>query len=74
MVNVTINVDTALKKMLGRHPEINWSEVARQAWRQKAQTLEMLDELTARSTATEQDVAELAAKLRKGIARRHERG
>ena len=74
MVNVTINVDAELKKMLGHHPEINWSEVARQAWRQKAQALEMLDELTAKSRATEQDVAELAAMLKKGIARRHERG
>jgi len=73
MVNVTINVDMKLKKSLARHPEINWSEVARQAWQQKIQNLDLLDELTSKSKASDDDVEDLARKLKKGIAERHGR-
>ena len=41
MVNVTIAVPEELKKLLDAHAEINWSEVARQAWWKKARELEL---------------------------------
>jgi hypothetical protein len=46
-----------------RHPEINWSEVTRQAIRGKIEKLELLDELTAESELTEADVSEIAARI-----------
>jgi len=72
MVNMTISVPDELKAMLDRHPEMNWSEVARQAWRRKAEQLELLNSLTAGSKATDKDVEELARLIKRGIARRHE--
>lgn len=71
MVNMTISVPEDLKKMIDSHPEINWSEVARQAWKEKVAQLELLDRITAKSRATDKDVDELAAMLKKGIAKRH---
>ena len=59
--------------MIDRHPEINWSEVARQAWKEKAQQLELLNKLTIGSKASDKDVDELAKLLKKGIAEWHER-
>ncbi|MBI5047235.1 hypothetical protein HZC07_05915 [Candidatus Micrarchaeota archaeon] len=71
MVNVTIAVPEGLKKMLDRHPEINWSEVARQAWLQKAQELELLNKLTKSSSVEDKDVLELAKIIKRGVADWH---
>jgi len=72
MVNMTITVPDELKKMLDKYPEMNWSEVARQAWKQKAEQLELLNRLTAKSKATDKDIMELSRLVNKGIARWHD--
>jgi hypothetical protein len=63
MPTITVNVDEALKERMERHPEINWSEVTRQAIRGKIEKLELLDELTVESELTEADVSEIAARI-----------
>jgi hypothetical protein len=63
MPNVTVSVDDSLKDRMDDHPEINWSEVARQAIREKIRDLEVLEQLVEGSTLTEEDVDELAAKI-----------
>ena len=73
MANMTISVPDELKAMLERHPEMNWSEVARQAWKNKAEQLELLNMLTARSKATDKDIEELGRLIKKGIAARHDK-
>jgi len=73
MANMTISVPDELKAMLDRHPEMNWSEVARQAWKSKAEQLELLNRLTARSKATDKDIEELGRLLKKGIANKHDK-
>jgi len=70
MPTLTVNVDEDLKERMERHPEINWSEVTRQAIREKIQHLELLDELAGDSELTEEDVAELAAKIDEGARER----
>jgi ribosomal protein L15 len=63
MPTVTVNVDDDLKERMEKHPEINWSEVTRQAIRDKIEKLELMDELTADSELTDEDVDEIAAKI-----------
>jgi ribosomal protein L15 len=63
MPSITVNVDDELKDRMERHPEINWSEVTRQAIREKIETLEVMDELTSGSQLTESDVADIADKI-----------
>jgi len=53
-------IDDDLKKRMEKHPEINWSEVTRQAIQEKIETLDVMDELTSKSDLTESDVAEIA--------------
>jgi len=60
---ITVNVDDDLKDRMEKHPEINWSEVTRQAIRKKIETLEVMDELTSGSELTESDVADIADKI-----------
>lgn len=72
MANMTISYPDELKKLLDMYPEMNWSEVARQAWRKKAEALELVNKLTAKSKATDEDVEELGRLLKEGMARRHD--
>lgn len=63
MPSITVNVDDDLKERMERHPEINWSEVTRQAIQDKIEALEVMDELTGESELTESDVQEIADKI-----------
>ena len=72
MPTITVNVDDALKERMEKHPEINWSEVTRQAIRDKIEKLELMDELTADSELTDADVDEIAAKINESARKRLE--
>ena len=63
MPTITLNVDDDLKERMKKHPEINWSEVTRQAIQEKIETLEVMEELTSESELTESDVQEIADKI-----------
>ena len=63
MPTITVNVDDDLKERMEKHPEINWSEVTRQAIEEKIDALEVMDELTSESEFTESDVQEIADKI-----------
>ena len=63
MPSITVNVDDDLKARMENHPEINWSEVTRQAIQEKIETLEVMDELTSESELTESDVQDIADKI-----------
>ena len=63
MPTITVNVDDDLKERMEKHPEINWSEVTRQAIQEKIGALEVLNELTSESELTESDVQEIADKI-----------
>ena len=72
MPSITVNVDNDLKERMEKHPEINWSEVTRQAIRDKIENLELMDELTADSDLTDKDVDEIAAKIHENARKRVE--
>jgi len=63
MPSITVNVDDDLKERMENHPEINWSEVTRQAIQEKIEALEVMDELTSESELSESDVQEIADKI-----------
>ncbi|MBW2983429.1 hypothetical protein KY327_03945 [Candidatus Woesearchaeota archaeon] len=52
--------------------EINWSAVARQAFDQKISDLELLNEIKADSSLTDQDALKLGRELSERLAKRHE--
>ena len=70
MPTITVNVDDDLKTRMEAHPEINWSEVTRQAIEEKLDHLELIDELVEGSSLTDADVADLARRIDE---RAHER-
>jgi hypothetical protein len=56
-------VDDDLKERMEKHPEIDWSEVTRQAIEEKIDALELMDELTSESELTESDVRDIADRI-----------
>lgn len=70
MPTVTVNVDDELKAQMEAHPEINWSEVARNAFEEKVDDLEMMERLSSESELTEEDIDELAELIDSNVAER----
>ena len=73
-VNVTLSVPIELKDKMDSFREINWSEVMRNTLSEKLRRLELmkkLDELTAGSKLTEDDIKRVADKIKEGIAKKH---
>ena len=71
MVTITLAVPEELKKKMESFPEMNWSEIARQAFIQKLRDLEFLREFKSKSKLTEKDALELGAKVSKSLAKRY---
>ena len=70
MPTVTVNVDADLKDRMEANPEINWSEVARSAFEEKVDDLELMHRLSSDSDLTEDDVDELAELIDSTVAER----
>ncbi len=68
---MTLAVPEDLHQIMKKHREIKWSEVARQAMREKARKLELMDRMLSKSKLTEKDALEIGRKINKGIAKRH---
>jgi len=71
LVNVTLAVPEELHKIIKRHPEIKWSEVARQAMWEYARKLELLDKIASKSRLSEKDVLEIGDLVKRGVAERY---
>ena len=70
MVSITLAVPAELKTEMDRHPEMNWSEIARQAIREKLTLLKKMDILLSKSKLTENDALELGRKVNKVVAKK----
>jgi hypothetical protein len=73
MVNLTLAVPKEMKSEMDEFPEINWSEVARQAIAQKLRDMQFLRKMRSKSTLTENDAVSLGRKVNKALARRYAR-
>lgn len=77
MANVTVTVPDEFKEKMEEHPEINWSQVAREAFEEKITDLEaieklrdfeVINEIASKSELTEEDVEQIAVMIDRGMA------
>jgi hypothetical protein len=73
MTNVTLAVPEELRRVMKAHPEIKWSEVARQAMWEYARKLDVLDRIAEKSTLTEKDAVQIDKGAKQTLARRYRR-
>lgn len=71
MPNITLSIPADLHKLIKRHPEIKWSEIARKALFEYAQKLEVMERLTEKSRLTIQDVEEIDGIIKERVYKRH---
>ena len=72
MTNMTLAIPEELYKEMQRHPEMKWSEIARQAFEMKVRELHWMDKLVEKSELTKEDVEMIGQKIKHGIRRRIE--
>ncbi len=71
MVTMTLAVPEELKHRMDTFPEMNWSEVARQAFAQRIEDLEFLKKFKQKSTLTEEDALRLGAEVSRKLSKRY---
>lgn len=73
MPTITLSVPQELKQEMEESKEINWSEVARTAIREKTAQLKILKSIAAKSKLTEKDALTLGRKINKSLHERYKR-
>ncbi len=68
---MTLAIPEDLHKLMRKHDEVKWSEVARKALWTHAQKLEWMDKALQDSQMTEVDALKIGKSMKRGIARRH---
>ena len=70
MPNMTLSVDEETYRLIKEHAGVNWSHVAREAFRRKARELHMWDALLSESALTEADTIRAGNDAKEAILRR----
>ena len=70
MTTMTLAVPSELKDKMEKFPEMNWSEVARQAFMQRIEDLEFLRKFKSDSKLTEEDALRLGKEVNKALSNR----
>ena len=71
MTNLTLSIPDDLKAKMVRFPEINWSEVARQAIQEKTRVLEQMQQVFSRSTLTDQDALKIGREIKRRMWKKY---
>ena len=71
MVSITLAVPHDLKAEMEKHPEFNWSEIARKAIRDKLDLLKKMDSMFANSRLTEEDALRIGNEINKAVAKKY---
>ena len=74
MVNMTLAIPSELKTQMDEFSEINWSEVARRAFKEKIKDLRFLKEFKSKSKLTEEDAISLGRKVNKSLRKIYKSG
>lgn len=67
MPTITLSVPEELKKEMDKSKFINWSEIAREAIREKVAQLGILNAIATKSKLTEKDALEIGRKIKKSM-------
>ena len=71
MASLTLSIPEELREKMKQFPEINWSEVARQAINQKARLLEKMNQVLATGHLTEEEASEIAKEVKRRVWQKH---
>ncbi len=73
MATLTLAVPEDLKKEMELFPELNWSEIAREAINEKLAEYKLFKSIVAKSKLTEKDALELGNKVNEGLYKEYKK-
>ena len=73
MPNLTLAIPEEIRQRMAMFPEINWSEVARQAIIEKTKIMERMQALLSKSELTEKEAVRLGEQAKRGVWKRHQK-
>ncbi|MFQ6086166.1 MAG: hypothetical protein ACE5OY_07920 [Candidatus Bathyarchaeia archaeon] len=73
MPNITLAIPEELHKIIKRHAEIRWSEIARKVMWDYAKKIEALERIAAKSKLTEEDALTIDSKIKEELLRRYKK-
>lgn len=73
MPNMTLALPADLKEKMDKFKEINWSEVARQAIREKTMMLDRMNQMLSHSKLAEPEIEYNASKIKKAVAKKYKK-
>lgn len=71
MASLTLSIPEELREKMREFPEINWSEVARQAITEKARLLEKMNRLLATEGLDQGEVQGIEKEVKKRVSEKH---
>ena len=73
MPTLTLAIPKDLKSEMDSMPELNWSEIARNAISQRLAEYKLFKSIVAKSTLTEKDALELGQKVNEGLHKEYKK-
>ena len=73
MSTLTLAIPEDLKEEMEALPELNWSEIAREAIRQKIAEYKIFKAVVAKSKLTEKDALKIGEKVNEGIYKQYKK-
>ena len=67
MPNITLSVPEEVYKIMKKHREMRWSEVARKAITEEVKKIELIEKIASKSKLTMKDIEEINEKIKKGL-------
>lgn len=71
MASLNLTVPEDLKRIIEKHKDINWNEIARKALWEHAQKIELMEILVTKSQLTEENALGIGRKIKQEVAKRH---
>lgn len=71
MASLTLSIPEELREKMREFPEINWSEVARQAITEKARLLEKMNRLLATEGLDQSEMPEIETEIKNRVLKKH---
>ena len=72
MPTITLSIPEELKKAMDENKIINWSEVAREAIKNRILQLKILNSIASKSKLTEEDALEIGREIKKSMHKRYQ--
>ena len=69
---ITLSIPEDLKKEMDKTKFINWSEIAREAIRERVSQLAILNAIASKSKLTDKDAIEIGRKIKKSMWKRYQ--